>query len=84
MAQTPQAFNYQAVLRDIGGNLLTSQLIGLVFAILESNDTGTVIHTETHSTTTNVYEVFNLSTGTDTTADDFTSIALETNTFWLI
>lgn len=49
MAQAPQAFNYQAVIRNKAGNLLKSQQLELQISILENSPQGTAVYQETHS-----------------------------------
>ena len=46
MAQTPQLINYQCVVRDATGLVLTNQSIGLQISILEGNINGTPIYRE--------------------------------------
>lgn len=48
-AQVPQAFHYQAVIRNKAGDLLKSQPLELQISILESSPQGTAIYQETHS-----------------------------------
>lgn len=49
MAQAPQAFHYQAVIRNKAGDLLKSQQLELQISILENSPQGTTIYQETHS-----------------------------------
>lgn len=49
MAQAPQAFHYQAVIRNKAGDLLKSQQLELQISILENSPQGTSIYQETHS-----------------------------------
>lgn len=63
-AQSPNAFNYQGVARDNGGNVLTNQAIGLRISILSGSPTGTVEYTETHAVSTNAFGLFNVAIGT--------------------
>ena len=65
-AQAPQAFNYQGVARDISGNPLLSQNIGLRIAILKGSATGLEAYQETHTTTTSDLGLFSLQIGTGT------------------
>jgi uncharacterized protein (TIGR02145 family) len=66
MAQAPQAFNYQAVLRGSNNWILSNQNVNLRISILKGSITGTVVYKETHSDTTNPYGVVNLAIGTGT------------------
>ncbi len=62
-AQVPQSFSYQGVARNISGQPLVSQSIGVQFSIIKTTVSGTVEYTETHSTTTNAYGLFTLGVG---------------------
>ena len=62
-SQSPQLFNYQGVARDTAGTVLTNQPIGLQISIVADSATGTVVYTETHTTTSNDYGVFNIAIG---------------------
>jgi len=72
--QAPDAFKYQAVVRDNSGNLITEQSVGIQIEILKGAPDGTSIYTETHSVTTNTHGLVNLEIGSGTSTDDFTSI----------
>ncbi|MDP6909053.1 MAG: collagen-like protein, partial [Flavobacteriales bacterium] len=63
-AQAPQGINYQAVVRDAGGNELVSQAVSLRMTILENNTT--TVYQETHSATTNDFGLVNLVIGQGT------------------
>jgi hypothetical protein len=65
-AQAPQALNYQAVARTADGVIIPTQNIGVRFSILDANVTGTVLFSETHTTTTNPYGLFTLAIGKGT------------------
>ncbi len=65
-AQAPEEFNYQAVARDVSGNVLPNQTVGVEISILESSSSGTVIYTETHAPTTNNFGLLNLNIGRGT------------------
>ncbi len=74
LAQAPQAFKYQAVIRDATGNILSNQSVGMQLTILQGSASGTPVYTETFAATTNGYGLANLEIGTGTTVDDFSSI----------
>ncbi|MCX7769189.1 MAG: hypothetical protein N2110_09255 [Flavobacteriales bacterium] len=61
----PQAINYQAVARDVGGNLITGP-VGVRISIRSGSATGPVVYQETHSVVANNYGLFNLSIGQGT------------------
>ena len=62
-AQTPTTFNYQAVLRDASGGILTKQEVEIGIALLQGNATGSEVFFETHSVTTNNFGLANLQIG---------------------
>ncbi len=62
-AQTPQSFNYQAVLRDASGNILANQDVSIGLAILQGSVSGTEVFSEIQNTTTNSFGLTNLKIG---------------------
>jgi trimeric autotransporter adhesin len=62
-AQAPQGINYQAVIRDATGNILTNQNVRLRINIRTASVSGTVTYAETHSAITNAYGLVNLVIG---------------------
>ncbi len=74
-AQTPQSFQYQAVVRDASGNALVSQPVNFRVSIISGSMTGTVEYVETHNSTTNAYGIVTLNIGSGTaTTGTFTAI----------
>jgi hypothetical protein len=65
-AQTSAGFKYQAVVRDASGDIITDQSVGIQIEILQGSETGTVVYTETHQTTTNAFGLINLNIGEGT------------------
>ena len=53
MAQAPQGLNYQAVLRNAQGQLISNQPVLLTFEILQGSPAGSVSYSEEQSLTTN-------------------------------
>ncbi len=66
LAQSPEQFNYQAVIRNLGGNILANQGVGIKFNIRQSTAAGTIVFSETFATTTNEYGMVNLQIGSGT------------------
>ncbi len=62
-AQTPQAFQYQAVVRDALGNAVPNHAVSLRISIISGSVSGPVVYSETHSTSTNPYGVVIVSIG---------------------
>lgn len=68
-AQVPQAFNYQAVYRDLSGNPVLDQSVTVIISILQGAADGTEVFTETQSTTTNDFGLINLQIGSINTTN---------------
>ena len=66
LAQSPEGFKYQAVVRDASQNVLPNQAVGVQITILQGSATGTVVYQETFSSTTNGYGLINLAIGNGT------------------
>lgn len=63
-AQAPNSFNYQAVLRDGSGNLITSGITNMRFTIHTGTATGTIQYQETKDLTPNQFGLVNHAVGT--------------------
>ncbi len=68
LAQTPQAFSYQAVVRDNAGAILQNQNVGVRISIHDVTAGGTIIYQETFYETTNQFGLVNLEIGKSTPA----------------
>jgi uncharacterized protein (TIGR02145 family) len=68
MAQAPQSFNYQAVVRNADGEIIESTLVGMRISILQGSINGTVICTEEFSPTTNAFGLVTLAIGSVNTS----------------
>ncbi|MBI5541091.1 MAG: tail fiber domain-containing protein [Bacteroidia bacterium] len=66
VAQTPQSFQYQAVIRDASGNVLQSQSVNLRLSIIPVSAVGVAEYVETHTLTTNTFGIVSLSVGNGT------------------
>ncbi|MEP1094508.1 MAG: hypothetical protein ABJG78_05330 [Cyclobacteriaceae bacterium] len=74
-AQSPDSFNYQAVIRDGAGEILSEQAIGVRMTILQGSATGSVVFRETFSQSTTSFGLLNLKIGTGSTVSgDFSTI----------
>ncbi|HUS86512.1 MAG TPA: tail fiber domain-containing protein [Bacteroidales bacterium] len=62
-SQAPLKFNYQAVARDVSGDMITNQNISVRIAIIQGTANGTVLWEEEHSVTTNDFGLFTLLIG---------------------
>ena len=84
IGQPPASFKYQAVLRDARGNIRTNTLTSIAISILQGSATGTVVYSETHSTTTDDFGLINLEIGKGTvTTGTFSGISWGTSTFFI-
>lgn len=63
-AQSPQQMNYQAVVRNSSGTIVANNTpVKLRFSIHDGSATGTVVFTETQSTTANQFGLVNVQIG---------------------
>jgi hypothetical protein len=51
-AQSPDQFNYQAVLRNADGTIMADESVSVYVEILEETESGTSVFNETHNLTT--------------------------------
>ncbi len=65
-ATVPQAFKYQAVVRDNAGNVLPNRNVTIRLSILKSSASGIAVYAETHSVTTSSLGLINIEIGTGT------------------
>jgi len=66
LAQSPQAFSYQAIVRDASGNIMSDQNVALRISLLENGFFGFAAYVETHTATTNPYGIVTLQIGQGT------------------
>jgi hypothetical protein len=65
-AQVPQAFSYQAVIRNASNSLVVNTNIGMRISILQGSATGTAVYTETQTITTDSNGLVTLQIGNGT------------------
>ena len=65
-AQAPEKMNYQGVARDLSGNVIASQPIGLQVILHSGSGSGPVVYQETQTATTNAFGLFNVQIGAGT------------------
>lgn len=63
MAQSPQMFNYQAVIRNEAGQVISSEGVIIEITLLQGGADGNQIFSETHNTHTNEFGLINLQIG---------------------
>lgn len=62
-AQAPDKISYQAVIRNISNNLITSSPVGMQISILQGTPTGTAVYVETQNPTTNLNGLVSIEIG---------------------
>jgi hypothetical protein len=84
VAQAPQSFKYQAIVRDGSGEIIADQPVGLQVSILQGSITGTDVYVETHAPTTNGFGLINLEIGRGTiVSGDFLSIDWGSDSYFI-
>ena len=73
-SQAPQGMNYQSIVKNASGDLVSSSPIGLEIQILQGSVSGTIVYEETHNISTNTNGLLTLVIGQGTTSGDFSSI----------
>lgn len=83
-AQAPQAVDYQGIARDLLGNPLVNQAIGVEFSIHQTSSTGLVVYEEQHFTSTNQFGLYSLKLGQGTpVTGTFSAINWSTGLYFL-
>lgn len=62
-AQSTDKINFQMILRDASGELLSNNAVGIKFQILETTATGSIIFEESHTTATNAMGLVSIKIG---------------------
>ena len=83
LAQAPQGFGYQAVVRGADNAIVANTDITVTISILQGSADGTAVYSETHTTTTNANGLFGIVVGEGTTTDDFSAIDWSTGVYFL-
>ncbi|MFP4025933.1 MAG: hypothetical protein ACLFVR_15540, partial [Thiohalospira sp.] len=65
-AQVPDAFKYQAVLRNSDGEIISGQEVSIKISILNESSTGDLIYSEEHAATTTDLGMVSLNIGEGT------------------
>lgn len=63
LAQAPEKFTYQAVVRNANNQLVTNTTVGVRISILQNSATGSVVYSETLTATTNANGLMTLNIG---------------------
>ncbi|WP_203258291.1 hypothetical protein [Hyunsoonleella ulvae] len=82
-AQTPQGFNYQAVIKNASGDVINNGIANTEFKIHQGSATGTVVYTETHELTTNANGLITAVVGQGNSTDIFSDINWSSGIYFL-
>ncbi len=84
LAQVPQSFKYQAVVRDGSGQIIGGQLVVLQISVLQNSISGDAVYVETFTPTTNEFGLINLNIGAGTVVNGvFTTIDWSSDTYFV-
>ena len=83
IAQVPQGFNFQAVARNADGDLIANSELGVRVSVLQGNESGTAVYTETQTPTTSVVGAFQIVIGEGTSEDSFSSIDWSADNYYV-
>ncbi len=81
-AQVPQGFNYQAVVRNSAGQLMSNRTVSVRISILYGSETGAVIYQQTESLSTNANGLFTLIVGENSSS--FASINWANGPYYIL
>lgn len=81
--QSPQSFNYQAVIRNNAGTPVSNQNVGVRMRILQGTASGTPVYTETFAKTTTAQGLVNIEVGNGTSSDNFSAIDWSNGPYFL-
>ncbi|MCD4737181.1 MAG: hypothetical protein K8R53_14145, partial [Bacteroidales bacterium] len=84
LAQIPQAFHYEFLVRTYSGNIATKTPVNLRISILDGSADGSIVYSETHNSTTDDFGMLSLQVGNGVDkSGGFGDIAWETGDFYL-
>ncbi|MFC2096165.1 hypothetical protein ACFLQ3_00525 [Bacteroidota bacterium] len=83
MAQSPNSFNYQVIIRDADAEILSNENVEMELSIVHGTATGMIMYTETFNVTTNQFGLVSLKVGTGSTSDNFNDINWSEGVFFL-
>jgi hypothetical protein len=63
IAQIPNQFNYQAIIRNIDGSVMSNEDVTIDIALLQGSVSGTAVFTESYNVTTTAQGLINLQIG---------------------
>ncbi|MBN1198354.1 MAG: hypothetical protein JXA23_03305 [Bacteroidales bacterium] len=83
MAQSPEKFSYQAVIRDTEGKLLQNKTVRIRISVLEGSAAGPAVYTEIHTITTNSNGLVTLAIGEGESTDTIAGIDWSASAYFL-
>ena len=84
ICQEPESFNYQAIVRNVAGEIVATQSVSIKFSILKGSISGDVVYSEKHSVTTSRSGLISLTIGNGTEkTGDIKSIAWNSDSYFL-
>ena len=84
IAQAPQKFSYQCVVRNTSNELVANHAVGIRATVLQGSQTGTVVYQETFNTLTNGNGLATIEIGSGTpVTGNFPSINWASGTYYL-
>ena len=81
IGQAPRTFNYQAILRDVNGLIMSNEAVVIKVRIIDAQDAE--IYSETHDTTTNELGMVSLMTGEGITSYELSSVDWSKGPYYL-
>ncbi len=63
ITQAPQSFKYQAIARDVEGNIISNKQVSLRISLLQGSNSGKIVYSETHDVRTNNFGLITLEIG---------------------
>ena len=83
-SQAPQKINFQSVLRNSGGEIVSNKAVSLRISILSGSLTGTLVYSEIHTKTTDASGLISLQIGNGTVISGAFSTILWENAAYFI
>ncbi len=84
LAQAPQSFKYQAIARDVEGNIVSNKQISLRINLLQGSKSGKVVYSETHDLQTSDFGLILLEIGNgNNKTGDFSGISWGNDNYYV-
>ena len=84
-SQSPQGVNYQAVIRNPTGVLITNSTVGLKLEVRKTSSTGQIVYAERHTPTSNPQGLINVVIGAGTVIQgSFSTVNWSSGPYFLV